>query len=94
MAAEAEQQHCRIGKVRFKSGGEMTVLRQPAIGEVSKKLVEATRNLVTEYDIIGYVIVAVISEDSTRTSFYAPDHIPTRCLPSFVEETVRQSMWK
>lgn len=95
MVAEAEQQHCRIGKVRFKSGGEMTVLKKPAMNAVQEDLVARVRdNFDDKRTIIGYAMVVMRDDNLTSTSFYTPDNFPARLLPEYVAETIRKAMWR
>lgn len=94
MAAEAEQQHCRIGKVRFRSGGEMTVLRQPQISEEKAELIEALREIIADdRPVGGYVVTVIRGADSATTYARACDNVPLRCLPEYVAESLRRVMW-
>jgi hypothetical protein len=91
----AIQTNCRIGKIRFKSGGEVTVLRKPALNTVQEDLLARVRDDFNDgRTIIGYALVVMVEDSCTLTSFYTPQHFPARLLPEYVAETIRKAMWR
>jgi hypothetical protein len=94
MSEPAVQTHCRIGKVRFKNGAEMTVLRQPELSEKKARLVRDVRELVEdERTVDGYVVVVIRDAHSSSVRIEACDSFPTRCLPEYAAESIRRVMW-
>ena len=94
MTEPAIQTHCRIGKVRFKSGAEMTVLRKPALSEKKVRFLRDARELVEDDRTVdGYVIVVIRDAHSSSIRVEASDSFPTRCMPEFVAESIRRVMW-
>jgi hypothetical protein len=90
----AIQTNCRIGKIRFKSGGELTVLKKPELGTIQTELLKQVRELVEDpRPMTGFALIAIRSDELTSTTLSAPDGFPMRCMPEFVAETIRRVMW-
>jgi hypothetical protein len=95
MSASPFQTHCRIGRVKFKNGAEVTVLsRQPKENTVVRNLMTEVRQVIEdERELRGFVLIGVYNAQKTKSSFEVESTFPMRCLPEFVAETIRRRMW-
>jgi hypothetical protein len=94
MAASDNQTHCRIGRVKFKNGGEVRIMERPVLSGPKQEFVRETRELVEDpRPMTGFVVMVIRDDEATSTGILAPQGFPTRCMPEFVAETVRKVMW-
>lgn len=77
----------RIRSVRFKSGGEVRLLREVDYRERDYLMRDARTVLEDQKDLAGYAIVAWGQDmSSTTTAFAGPrSRIPTMMVPEFVK---------
>lgn len=96
--------HCRIGKVRMKSGGaEIRLMRRglpdPNGENWQGKIVEHARmcagHSTDAAPLVGFVVLALFGDGSHSVGHrYDPDRspIPRRLLPAYVEEILREEI--
>ena len=86
---------CKIGRVRFKSGGELRVLTPPKRSEAARKLVyDAVIYADQNVDLDGFVLIT-FTEDARYgvAAHWGKDFaIPRNLLPAWVEECVRREL--
>ena len=94
MTEPAIESHCRIGKVRFKNGAEVTVLQRRSENDVVRNLMTETRRVIEDpRELTGFVLVGIYSAQETKSSFQTEDSFSMRLMPEFVAETLRSRMW-
>jgi len=86
---------CRIGRVRMKSGADVTILRTPQRkAEHADTLVRQAADIADDPTLCAYVIVAVCTDGTYNMGARIPDNcpVPLSLWPSYVAEVIRREL--
>jgi hypothetical protein len=88
---------CHIGRVRYKSAANLTVLRPPRPLGIGIKLAEMAREMACDIDwreMAGWVIVAWTDDGRGGANIYQPKGpVPNMLIPHFCEEVLRNVLY-
>jgi hypothetical protein len=87
--------HCRIGRITFKSGGALRLLKGGGPQPRADRLVSYARQMaVMEHDLAGFIVITWDAEGGYRISADAPDcnPIPRTLLPAWSAEVIRREL--
>ena len=88
--------HCRIRRVRMKSGADITVLRFQKPSDRAAVMLRQARQIVASRgeDLEGFILLAWGKQGGTTIGSDISDHqpIPRALLPSWVTEVIRRDL--